>query len=87
MSLPLPVSSAALVLLAALHFGQRQVGNDTLPVGALLHDHLVGLAEDLLHGFEEDALARHVLGLLVLLVDGEEACRLAFGIRDDVAAL
>ena len=33
---------------------------------------LLDLAEHLLHGFQEDALAGHVLGVLVLLVDREK---------------
>ena len=51
-------------------------GNDA---GARLvvDDHLVGVAQHLLHGLDEDALAGDVGRLLVLLVDLDEAVGLA----------
>ena len=67
---------------AFLEFGQRQIGNHALAVLALLDDHLVRIAKDLLHGFEEQPLARHILGILVFVVDRHEARRLALRVGD-----
>ncbi len=67
---------------ALLDLGQRQIGHNPRTALATLDQDLVGLAKHLLHGFQEDAFAGHVLGVPVLLVDRDEAGRLALRIGD-----
>src|SRR5690606_5967963 len=58
-------------LLGGAQLGQRQIGDHPLPA-ALLDDHLVGTLQHVLHGLQEQALARHVGRLGVFVVDGDE---------------
>ena len=67
---------------ALLQLGQRQIGHDAL-AAALLDDHLVGALEHLLHGFEEQPLARHVRRLGIFVVDRDEALRLTLRLLHD----
>ena len=55
--------------------GSGRYGTTPWPFGAGIHDDLVGAAEQPLHGFEIEALARHVRRLLVFIIDLAEAAR------------
>src|SRR5690606_14554899 len=67
---------------AAIDFRQWQIGNHALPA-ALVDDDLVRIPEDLLHGFEEHALARYLRRLGIFVVDRDEALRLTGRLLDD----
>src|SRR5689334_15347753 len=64
-----------------LELVERQKREDTLAVLAI-EDDLVGAAEHPFHGLEEDALARDIGRLLVLVVDLDEAGCLAGRLGD-----
>ena len=74
--------AGGVVFMAFLDLGQRQIGNHALALAAL-DDDLVRFLQDVFEGFEEDALARHILGILVLLIDLEEALRFALRLEHD----
>ena len=63
-------------------FVERQIGHDALAGRAAVIDQLFGAVEDALHGLEIDALARHVLGLGIFVIDLEEAGALAARLGD-----
>ena len=67
---------------ALLQFRQRQIWHDAL-AAVLLDDHLVGILQHLLHGFEEKPLARHFRRLGIFVVDRDEALRLTLGFLHD----
>src|SRR6516164_10201903 len=68
--------------------GQRQIGHDARARPAAgIDDRLIGAPEHALHGFEVNALARHVGRFLVLLVDLREARGLTLGFGDGLLAV
>src|SRR6185312_7091367 len=66
---------------------QRQIGQHPCLRRRLVENDLVGAFEDVLHRLDVEALRGHVLRLLIGLVDGEEAARVALRVQHHLLAV